>query len=206
MFYTSSSSRLTRWPARRIVRWAGVGLFVLVGAAVIGTHRVAGTPDPRLAFPRIHAAGGVLPVDPSAEMPSTTAVHKLFIDVDQDEVARHGVNARLNTAAKILNLYALAGVPADKVRMVILFYGQGVNLALSDEAYQLKFHRANPNADLLRQLRGANVKMVACGQALGHQSFTLSELHEGMTLALSALTAREELQAAGYGVVPKEPE
>jgi intracellular sulfur oxidation DsrE/DsrF family protein len=203
MFYTQSSSRSIRSPMHRIVRWAGAGLFLLCCAAVVAAFR-PNTPDPRLTFPRIHAAGGVLPVDASAEMPSATAVHKLFVDVDEAGSSHHGVNARLNTAAKILNLYALAGVPANKVRMVILFYGEGVNLALSDQAYREKFHQPNPNADLLMQLRGANVKMVACGQALGHQGFTLADIRPGMTLALSALTAREELQAAGYGSVPKE--
>ena len=205
MFYTQSSSRLLRAPAHRLLQWAGACLLLLCGAAALAALR-PNTPDPRLTFPRIQAAGGVLPVDASAQMPSTTAVHKLYVDVDGDESSHHGVNARLNTAAKILNLYALAGVPADKVQLVILFYGHGVNLALSDEAYQARFHRANPNAKLLAELGGAKVKMVACGQALGHQSFTLADLHSGITLALSALTAREELQAAGYGVVPKEPE
>jgi intracellular sulfur oxidation DsrE/DsrF family protein len=203
MFYTPSSSRLIVSPARRMLWWVGAALLVLCCAAVVVAFRPS-APDPRLAFPRIQGAGGVLPVDPSAQLPSATATHKLLIDVDSDASSRRGVNARLNTAAKILNLYALAGVPADKVHMVILFYGEGVNLALSDAAYREKYHRGNPNAELLSQLRRADVKMVACGQALGHQSFTLADVHPGVKLALSALTAREELQAAGYGSVPQE--
>jgi intracellular sulfur oxidation DsrE/DsrF family protein len=204
MFYTQSSTRLIRSPKHRLLRWAGAGLFLLCCAAAVAALRT-NAPDPRLTFPLIHAAGGVLPVDASAQMPAVTAVHKVYVDVDEDDSSHHGVNTRLNTAAKILNLYALAGVPADKVRLVILFYGRGVNLALSDSAYQARFHRENPNAELLTQLSGAKVKMVACGQALGHQSFTAADIRPGMTLALSALTAREELQAAGYGAVPKEP-
>jgi intracellular sulfur oxidation DsrE/DsrF family protein len=90
--------------------------------------------------------------------------------------------------------------------MVVLFYGHGVDLALSDAAYRKKFGHPNPNAGLIRQLRQANVKMVVCGQALGHQNFVARNVRPGMKLALSALTAREELQAAGYGEVPKEPE
>lgn len=204
MFYTPSSSRLITSPARRMLWLVGAALLLLCCAAVAVAFRPSG-PDPRLAFPRIHGAGGVLPVDPSAEVPSVTAVHKVLVDVDNDASSRRGINARLNTAAKILNLYAMAGVPANKVHMVILFYGEGVNLALSDEAYREKYHRSNPNTALLTQLRHADVKMVACGQALGHQSFTLADVHPGVKLALSALTAREELQAAGYGSVPKEP-
>jgi hypothetical protein len=74
----------------------------------------------------------------------------------------------------------------------------------SDATYRKEFGHANPNADLLTQLQHANVKMIVCGQALGHQSFTAADVAPGVTLALSALTKREELQAAGYGPVPQE--
>lgn len=205
MFYSPSSSRLIRSPARRFAWWGSAALLLLFCGAAVLAFRPS-DPDPRLAFPRIQGAGGVLPVDASAELPSATALHKILVDVDDDGPSHGGVNARLYTAAKILNLYAMAGVPAEKVHMVILFYDRGVNLALSDGAYLEKYHRQNPNASLLTQLRQADVKMVACGQALGHQSFTLADVHPGIKLALSALTAREELQAAGYGSVPKEAE
>jgi intracellular sulfur oxidation DsrE/DsrF family protein len=146
----------------------------------------------------------VLPVDPAADRPSAESIHRLYVDIDDDARMHGKVNRRLNTAAKILNLYAMAGVPADKVRMVILFYGRGVKLALSDAAYREEFGHANPNADLLTQLQRAHVKMVVCGQALGHQGFAPADLGPGVTLALSALTKRAELQAAGYGPVPQE--
>ncbi len=202
----SPSIDLTRAPSRRVLAWASLVLLVVFCAGIGLAFRSSGAPDPRLTFPRIHGAGGVLPVDASAKMPSLSAVHRVLLDIDDDDPSRGGVNARLYTAARILNLYASAGVPADKVKMVILFYGEGVNLVLSDKAYREKFHRGNPNAQLLTQLRRADVRMVACGQALGHQSFTLSDVHPKVELALSALTEREELQAAGYGSVPQEPQ
>jgi intracellular sulfur oxidation DsrE/DsrF family protein len=129
------------------------------------------------------------------------------VDIDSDRPTRSNeINTRLHTTAKLLNLYALAGVPNSKVHLVVLFYGKGVDLALSDAAYQKKFGHPNPNAAIIRQLLQADVRMLVCGQALGHQNFVAANIRPGMTLALSALTAREELQAAGYGPVPKEPE
>ncbi|HEV2538873.1 MAG TPA: DsrE family protein [Frateuria sp.] len=204
---TAMSDELATSPARKVLLWSGTALFLLAACAIaVVLANRSPTPDPRLAYPRIQAAGGVLPVGPHALMPSTTTDHRLYVDVDGDGRERGGVNARLHTAAKLLNLYALAGVPDDKVHLVVLFYGKGVDLALSDEAYQEKFGHPNPNADVIKQLRQANVSMVVCGQALGHQNFVTSDIRPGMTLALSALTAREELQAVGYGEVPKEPE
>lgn len=196
--------RSERYPVRRALVWAAAVLALLVSCTFLAlAHRASG-PDPRLVFPRIHGAGGVLAVGPDAIAPSTSAVHRVLVDVDDDGTTAEGVNARLKTAAKMLNLYALAGVPPEKVQMVLLFYGRGVHLALSDQAYSAHFHRPNPNAQLLAQLRHAHVRMIACGQALGHQMLTEQDVHPGIQMALSALTAREELQAAGYGSVPRE--
>jgi intracellular sulfur oxidation DsrE/DsrF family protein len=203
---TMPDDELAPSPIRRALAWSGGVLVLIACAAAVALTVSQPRPDPRLAYPRIHGAGGVLPVGPNALMPSTTADHRLYIDVDSDEPSRGAISRRLHTAAKLLNLYALAGVPNDKVHMVVLFYGRGVDLALSDAAYQKKFGHPNPNAGVIRQLRQANVDMVVCGQALGHQNFVASNIRPGMKLALSALTTREELQAAGYGEVPKEPE
>ena len=193
-------------PTRRVLALGGITLLLIACAATFVFTASHADPDPRLAYPRIHGTGGVLPAGAHALMPSTTADHRLYIDVDSDGPSHGEVNTRLHTAAKLLNLYALAGVPDDKVHLVVLFYGRGVDLALSDAAYRDKFGHANPNGRLIEQLRRARVQMVVCGQALGHQNFVASNIRPGMTLALSALTAREELQAAGYGEVPKEPE
>ena len=204
---TMSDDDLARSPVRRVLVGCGVALLLIACAVLVAFTFSEPRPDPRLTYPRIHGAGGVLPVGPNALMPSTTAQHRLYVDVDSDGPTRdNDIDQRLHTVAKLLNLYALAGVPNDQVHLVVLFYGRGVDLALSDQAYQQKFGHPNPNAPLIRQLRQANVKMVVCGQALGHQNFVASNIRPGMTLALSALTAREELQAAGYGEVPKEPE
>jgi intracellular sulfur oxidation DsrE/DsrF family protein len=204
---TTVSDEFASSPARRVLLWSGLALLLLVACAIaVALATRSSQPDPRLTFPRIHGAGGVLPVGPNALMPSVTADHRLYVDVDGDGQNHGEINARLHTAAKLLNLYALAGVPDDKVHLVVLFYGKGVDLALSDEAYEKKFGHPNPNANVIKQLRQANVSMVVCGQALGHQNFVASNIRPGMTLALSALTAREELQAVGYGPVPKEPE
>ncbi|MCX7513164.1 DsrE family protein [Frateuria sp. STR12] len=203
---TMSDDDLVAPPTRRVWLWSGIVLLLVACAVTFALTRPRPHADARLAYPRIHGAGGVLPVGPHALMPSTAADHRLYIDVDSAQPERGELNRRLHTAAKLLNLYALAGVPDDKVHLVVLFYGSGVDVALSDAAYQAKFGHPNPNAGLMRKLRRANVKMVVCGQALGHQNFVAANIRPGVSLALSALTARQELQAAGYGEVPKEPE
>jgi intracellular sulfur oxidation DsrE/DsrF family protein len=190
---------------RRMLAWGAVALVLSACVLLMAFAVQRPQADPRLVYPRIHDAGGVLPVGAYALMPSATAEHRLYVDIDSTGPSHGPINVRLHTAAKLLNLYALAGVPDDKVHMVLLFYGNGVDLALSDAAYARKFGHPNPNAGVLAQLRQAHVRMVVCAQALGHQHFDPADLGPGMTLALSALTTREELQAAGYKAVPKEP-
>ena len=160
------------------------------------------TVQPALVFPRIHEAGGVLAVDASAAMPSTSAVHRMLVDISDDATTPEGINRRLDDAARALNLYAMAGVPDDKVRIAILLHGKGTPLALSDAAYARKFGHANHDAKLIVQLRTAGVELFVCGQALGRQGFTAADVRPEVRLALSALTKREELQAAGYGAIP----
>ena len=173
----SSDEDLDARPSRRLLAWCGIALLLIVCALAAAFGIPHRRPDPRLTYPRIHGAGGVLPVGPHALMPSTSAEHRLYVDVDSDEPTRgNDVNKRLYTTAKLLNLYALAGVPNDKVHLVVLFYGRGVDLALSDAANRKKFGHANPNANLLEQLHQANVKMVVCGKALGHQNFIAASI------------------------------
>ncbi len=191
-------------PARRVAMWTTVTVFLLLSCGFVTLAQHPAKADPRLVYPRIHAIGGVLPQGPQALMPSPAVEHRLLVNVDTDATTRGGVNQSLRAAAKILNLYALAGVPPEKVKVVLLFYGRGVRLALSNGAYDRHYHATKPNADLLAQLKQANVRMVACGQAMGHQQLERQDLDGGVELALSALTAREELQAEGYGTVPVE--
>jgi intracellular sulfur oxidation DsrE/DsrF family protein len=190
---------------RRRLPWLLVLVALIAATAFALVRWQRPHPDPRLEFPRIQGAGGILPVDPGALMPSSTAEHRLLVDIDSAERDRSGHSVRLSTAAKILNLYAAAGVPPDKVHMALLLYGRGVDVALADPQYRARFHRANPDAALLAQLQRAGVSTIACGQALGHQALTTADLQPGVRLALSALTEREELESAGYRAVPKEP-
>lgn len=155
-----------------------------------------------LAYPRIQGVGGVLAVDAKADMPSTTAMHRLLIDISDDATTPAGINTRLEMAARALNLYAAAGVPDAKVRMAILLHGKATILALSDAVYARKFRHPHPDAELIAQLRAAGVELFVCGQALGHQGFTAADVRPEVRLALSAATKREELQAAGYAMVP----
>src|SRR3569623_3032092 len=73
---TMSDEDLAPSPIRRTLAWSGLVLLLIACAAAVALAVSPPRPAPRLAFPRIHGAGGVLPVGPNALMPSTTADHR----------------------------------------------------------------------------------------------------------------------------------
>ena len=152
------------------------------------------------SFPRIEGAGGVFAVP--AEMPERNTVHRLVLDAAGDARTPAGLNRRLDAAARAVNLYALAGVPPENAKIAVVVHGKATAAVLSDEAFNAKFGKANPDADLLAKLRRAGVEVYVCGQALRHQGYSLEDVHADVRVSLSAMTKLASLQAAGYSLVP----
>lgn len=153
-----------------------------------------------MLFPRIEGAGGVFAV--AADMPERNTVHRLVLDAAGDERTPAGLNRRLDAAARAVNLYALAGVPPENVKIAVVVHGKATAAVLSDEAFREKFGVANPDAGLLAKLHRAEVEVHVCGQALMHQGYSPDEVHADVRVSLSAMTKLASLQAAGYSLIP----
>jgi uncharacterized protein (TIGR01244 family) len=155
-----------------------------------------------LQFPRIQSAGGVYAMPRGVDMPATDQVHRLLIDAHESDTTETGTNRSLETAARAVNLYALAKVPPANVKIVVLLHGKATPLSLSDSSYRGHFSRSNPDAALIAKLHGAGVEFFVCGQALTHQGYAITDVRNEVRVTLSAITKLVELQAAGYGVIP----
>ena len=155
-----------------------------------------------LQFPRIEGAGGVYALPAGVDMPAVDVVHRLLIDAREAETTATGTNRHLDAAARALNLYALAKVPPEKLKVAIVVQGKATPLVLADASYRRQFGKPNPNAALLAQLHLAGVKIYVCGQALSHQGHVVAEVRDDVRVSLSAMTKLVELQAAGYGLIP----
>ena len=154
------------------------------------------------SFPRIRSAGGVFALGADIDMPAADSMHRLVIDATADETTGGGVNRHLGIVARAVNLYALARVPDDKVRIAVVIHGKATPLVLSDASYREHFKKANPDAALIEELRAAGVEFFVCGQALRHRGYALTEVRNGVHVALSAMTKLVELQTSGYGLIP----
>ena len=153
--------------------------------------------EPKLEFPRIQGHGGVyrLPGEPEPPIEGS----RLAMDVTTKDYDG-GVNKGLARAARYVNLFALSGV--KDARVAIVMHGGATKEALDDEAYQERFGKANPNRELMRQLREAGAEIVVCGQSMVHNGFDPERMAPEVGLALSAATALLTRQAQGWAYLP----
>ncbi|MEO6518365.1 MAG: DsrE family protein [Pseudoxanthomonas sp.] len=158
--------------------------------------------SPTLVFPRIASAGGVVVLPKGIELPAPATTHRLLIDATSAGTTASGINNHLEAAARAVNLYALAAVPPENVKIAVVVHGKATPMILSAAAYQR--HAGKPSADaaLIAELHDAGVMFYVCGQSLVRSGHAPTDVHEDVTVALSAMTKLVELQADGYGLIP----
>ncbi len=141
-----------------------------------------------------------VPERPLALPPETRL--KAVFDVagapDEPETPNH----RLATVARYLNMHARAGLAPDRLPTAMVLHGRAARSALSAEAFEERYGQPNPDAELLRELGGAGVRVIVCGQTAAAFGFRRDELAPGVELSLSAMTALVLLQSEGYALIP----
>jgi uncharacterized protein (TIGR01244 family) len=173
-----------------------------LSASAPATKASVPTPIGTLQFPRIAAAGGVYVLPAGVDMPAVDVVHRLLIDATTAETTATGANRHLDAAARAVNLYALAKVPPNNLKVAIVVHGKATPLVLTDASYRRQFGKPNPDAALIAQLHRAGVEIYVCGQALSHQGHVVADVRDDVRVSLSAMTKLVDLQAAGYGLIP----
>ena len=155
---------------------------------------------PKLASPIISNHGGVLPRPKAVEQPRAGA--KVVFDVTADAKPTD-VNKGLDRVARLLNLYGVAGLKGQDVKITIVLHGEATKSVLNDAAYKARFQpEQNPNLSLIRELQKAGVEVLVCGQALNYKGFPDSEVTDGVPIAAAALTVLINKQADGYSYIP----
>jgi intracellular sulfur oxidation DsrE/DsrF family protein len=160
--------------------------------------------EAKLVFPLYKGAVdmGVMPVENVGFPFAHKGVAKIAFDVSAatPDSARGSFNSGLLEAMRILNLHAAAGVPKDKMDVVVVFHGPGAMSFLNDEIYNQRFKMKNPNLALIKQLQDNGVKFVVCGQTAAFRNFTEASYAPGTLKAYSARTAISDLTQRGYAV------
>lgn len=174
------------------------------GMLLLSHPATAQRPDPpgmTRTGPVIESAGPTVTVEnPTFEMPAGHVFKSVFL-IDRGDTA--AMNAQLVTVARFLNLHARHGIPAERVQAAAGVHGSGWMALRSDSAYGARFAgKPNPSRPLVEELLAHGVQLVLCGQTAGMRGVARAELLPGVTVAISAMSAFNILQAQGYQYNP----
>ena len=157
---------------------------------------------PRRTGPVIRSAGSVFEV-PRVDLDTPLNLTcRVAFDVSQAAESPTDLNPGLNTVARFLNMHAQAGVPLRQLQVAVVMHGSAGKDLLQDYAYRPRLGVENPNAELLRELAVAGVRLILCGQTATSRGLPTDSLFEPVEVALSAMTALLVLQEKGYHVNP----
>lgn len=127
--------------------------------------------------------------------------HKILFDIYTDQGGEAEINPLLSTVARFLNMHGQTGLSPEQMKVVVIMHGAGAKNALNEKAYQKKFGRSNPNAELLHALERVGVDLFICGQSMYSRGFNPTDLAEPVKLSLSAMTALVHFQEKGYQLI-----
>lgn len=196
---------LTRSQAPTMRSFTKLALLVFVAPiALLGAQPSTG--------PVIKSGGAVFDVpNPTFQAPANHEYKVIFEIVRGVEVPAPGApapsaalasNEQLNTVARFLNMHARAGVPRDRVKLAAVVHGTAGKDLLDDQTFRARYGIDNPSGPLIRELLGAGVQIILCGQTSMGRDVPREKLIPGVQLALSAMTAMSVLQADGYRLNP----
>ncbi len=144
---------------------------------------------------------GVVPVSNVDELPDTNMQYKLLMDLSsgmKDSSSANVINDGLAEVGRAINTYIAAGVPKNKMNVVVVVHGGALKAFYNNAMYQSQYHVDNPNKALFDELLSLPVKFVACGQSMSFQSITKDQLVQWIKIALSAQIPISTYQLKGF--------
>lgn len=154
--------------------------------------------EPRPANPIIKGFGTIYEIDEVTLRPDPTLNYRLIIDVVSGAEHPDSLRGGLNNVARMLNLFAVGGVPHDSLDVVLAIHGEATVGVMDDGSYRERFGGANPNAPLLTALKAAGVRITVCGQSLVGREIARDRIHPDVEVATSMLTTMAMYMERGY--------
>ena len=151
--------------------------------------------------PALVGVGKVHPLPQAAYQPRPDDTYSVVFSITKPAAKPGDTSPSLRNVARVVNLYASAGVPLSHLRFVVVIDGEAIDAVLDNSHYREKYVVDNPNLALIRTLRNAGIDVAACGQTLtqlGQEGWVSPEV----TLALSGFTTILNLEHQGYALMP----
>lgn len=148
-----------------------------------------------LAFPLIEGYGSVVSLPEAEERPRIGG--RVVFDTTAAGPAGK-VNRGLESAARLVNLYAQDGLTASRPQIAVILHHDAMPAALNDEAHNRSGGGSNPNRELVERLVAAGVEVWVCGQSLVRGGHALSDVIPGIRVAHSAMVFNINRQQDGW--------
>jgi intracellular sulfur oxidation DsrE/DsrF family protein len=134
------------------------------------------------------------------ELPDPKTDYKVVFADGQDAKNPGDVNPMLATIATYVNTLGKYGVPAEHRHLVIMFHQRtpDIDIVMTNEAYQERYHRDNPNIAIIHALKQAGVDIRVCGQGLIGRTIDSRQVNPDVQIDLWAMTTLVNLQLKGY--------
>lgn len=153
------------------------------------------------AGPIIKEYGKVWKIDNADLKADAEKEYKVVFDIMDSPDDVNALNAKIETAARFLNMHAQAGVPIENLKVAIVVHNTASKDIINNSAYRIKYGTDNPNADLIKDLLAVDTQIIFCGQSSASRGFPKEDLLPNVQLSLSAMTALIELQNEGYRLI-----
>ena len=146
--------------------------------------------------------GAVRVVPQTTERPDKSMRYQVVFSVTQPAPDAASVNPSLEKVARFLNLLAGEGIRPKPGDIVAVIHGKATTAALNDGKYRQRNNgAANPNLDLIAQLRAAGAEVHVCSQALAGQKIPVEDVDKRVQIDLAALTTLATLQLRDYAMI-----
>lgn len=151
--------------------------------------------------PIIKSYGSVWEIPNATEKPDKKREYKILVDITNQAEKPDTLNLYLEAIATLMNLHGSAGVPANKMKVVVVIHKMATFSILNQEKYRQKFKTDNPNLPLISELSNAGVEFFVCGQNLIRGKLTENDITPEVKVATSALTTLTTYQLKGYAMI-----
>jgi intracellular sulfur oxidation DsrE/DsrF family protein len=183
---------------KHLLRFAHLCAACVLGIS-ISPPVLAGNTD--WQHPMIQEYGKVQPMPNAVLQPDPGREYRIIVNVTKPIASPDQVNPGLDRVARLVNLFALAKVPPEKLKIAAILHGGATSASLEDSHYRKKYQVDNPNIKLIKALKRAGVDVYVCGQALAHNGFEPPWVSREVTVALSAMMVLADYQLNGYAFV-----
>lgn len=175
--------------------------LLLFFASTFFTSLLMSYAQEKKAGPIIQDFGKVFEIENPDFKTDTSLAFKAVFDIMNTPEEHTSLNRSIETAARFLNMHGKAGVVPENMAVALVVHNLATKDIITNEAYQKRYGKDNPNATLIKQLQAAGGQIIVCGQSIQSRGFEKEELLPGVQVALSAMTALIQLQKNDYNLI-----